>query len=74
MYFKDIDKTIEVYPECEKGDETKTPLPEVKKIKVGDRVISEKFGAGVIKRVYGKFYEVQFEGTKQITKDIKKVK
>ena len=33
MYFKDIDKTIEVYPECEKGDETKTPLPEVKKVK-----------------------------------------
>ena len=33
MYFKDIDKTIEIFPECEKGDETKTPLPEVKRIK-----------------------------------------
>ena len=33
MYFKDIDKTIEVYPECLKGDETETPLIEVKKIK-----------------------------------------
>ena len=33
MYFKEIDKTIEVFPECEKGDETKTPLPEVKKVK-----------------------------------------
>ena len=33
MYFKDIDKTVEVFPECEKGDETETPLPEVKKVK-----------------------------------------
>ena len=41
---------------------------------VGDKVISEKFGIGVVNRIYGKFYEVQFEGTKQITKDIKKVK
>ena len=40
--------------------------------KVGDKVIHEKFGLGVVKFVYGNFYEVQFKECKQITKDIKK--
>ena len=44
-----------------------------KTFKVGDRVYSEKHGNGIVKMVYGKFYEVQFENTKQITKDIVKI-
>ena len=31
---------------------------------IGDKVISEKFGKGVIKGVYGKFYDVKFEDGK----------
>jgi len=56
-------QTTNYYAEQEKKEKT---------FKVGDRVYSEKYGDGVVKMIYGKFYEVQFENTKQITKDIVK--
>lgn len=43
-----------------------------KQFKIGDLVYSEKFGDGVVTAVYGKFYEVKFKNTRQITKDIVK--
>ena len=57
-------QTTNYYAEQEKKEKT---------FKVGDRVYSEKHGNGIVKMVYGKFYEVQFENTKQITKDIVKI-
>ena len=44
-------------------------------LNVGDKVYNEKFGFGIIKRKYGKFYDVRFDnGKTQILKDITKVK
>ena len=40
------------------------------KLNVGDSVYNEKFGEGVIVKLYGKIYEVQFKDTKQLTNDI----
>ena len=43
---------------------------EPQKLKVGDSVYNEKFGEGVIVKLYGKVYEVQFNNTKQLTSDV----
>ena len=56
-------KTTNPYAEAEKRE---------KQFKIGEKVFSEKFGDGVITAIYGKFYEVKFANTKQITKDIMK--
>ena len=41
-----------------------------KMFSIGDKVFSEKFGYGVVRNIYGKFYEIQFKNTRQITKDV----
>ena len=54
-------RTTNSYAEAEKRE---------KQFKIGDKVFSEKFGDGTITAIYGKFYEVKFANTRQITKDV----
>ena len=41
-----------------------------KHLKIGDKVYSQKFGDGIITAIYGKFYEVKFNNSRQITQDV----